>query len=109
MFAGHAILLAYFVTLVTEIVVVSLFRINPRHVALIAVVLVNSFTHPLIVGYGIYIFDIPIAAAEVLIFLIESVWYQVVFRHTIQNAILLSFAANCTPFLVGVLVAECLL
>ena len=106
MFAGHAMLLAYSITLSTEVAVISFFRVRPQHQAILAAVLINSLTHPLLVGYGVYIFATPLLVAEVLIFAIEAVWYRVALHQSFRRAITISFAANCASLCVGFFVSE---
>ncbi len=105
MFIGNAFLVAFVSTLLTEVITVSFFRIRSPRSVIPLVVLINSFTHPFFVGYGIYIFGVPVVIAEFLIFMIEAIWYRLVFRISTPKAALVSFTANLVSYLFGYAIA----
>ncbi len=102
MFFESAILLAYVVTLVSETaLVLAIVRLKKVGQSIIAIVLINSFTHPVAL-YLLHIQNAPYLLVEIGVCVVEALWYVVAFRKSAPQAILISFLANIFSILMGI-------
>jgi hypothetical protein len=106
MFAGLGFLRAYLVTVTTEAIVISfLNKKQPVCLSITASIIINSFTHPVFIGYGVHVFDMPMLLAEFFIFAVEMWWYHRAFDASYNKGILMSFVANSVSFMTGFLIS----
>lgn len=102
MFFESAIILAYTVTIISE-TAITLFVARPKHIWqwILAVILVNSFTHPIAL-YLLHIQNAPYLLVEIGVCIVEALWYMAAFRKSAPQAILISFLANIFSILMGI-------
>lgn len=95
------ILLAYVVTIISEIGIILLFE-RPREMVLwtMGIFLVNSFTHPLLI-YLFHFCNLPYVPLELGVTFTEACWYRVAFKTTRKRALILSGTANSFSIIVG--------
>ena len=103
MLIDTALITAFFITLITESIVVLLFRTKPILLVISSIFLINSFTHPLFIGFGVHVFGVSIILSEIFIFIIEAFWYKFALQESLKKSVLISFAANTASLLVGFL------
>jgi hypothetical protein len=104
MFFEKAILLAYCTTVVSEtVVIVALQRAVNMWQWIIAILLINSLTHPLVI-YFLYIQNTPYVLVELGAFVVEMFWYKLVFTLSWKRSALISGVANISSVFAGVII-----
>jgi hypothetical protein len=101
MFIENAILLAYATTIISEIAIILAVQ-RPRKIWqwIIAIFLVNSLTHPLVV-YFLRVQNAPYIPVEFGVFLTEMIWYKLAFNLNWKRSMIVSGTANMFSIFVG--------
>lgn len=99
-----SILLAYIITLISEIVIILSIQ-KPKKIWqwVLVIVLINSFTHPIAI-YFLHVQNVPYIVVELGVFIIESIWYKFVFHLSWKRSVVLSAIANLFSILVGIVI-----
>lgn len=102
MVTPNAILLAYAVTICSEIVLIlALQRLKNVWRWLVGVVLINSFTHPIAI-YLLHIQNANYVLVELGVLVLEAIWYKAAFQGGWKRSFTLSGVANISSILVGI-------
>ncbi|MBP8617767.1 MAG: hypothetical protein KBI15_00830 [Candidatus Pacebacteria bacterium] len=99
MFIEDAILRAYAITIISEIIVILAIR-RPTRIWqwVVAIFLINSITHPLTICL-LRVYNIAYLPVEIGVFIIEMVWYKLVFKLNWKDSAIISGLANlCSIF-----------
>ena len=103
MFVETAVLLAFSLTIASEVAVVALVQRPKEPWRWVAgVVLVNCFTHPLAI-YFLLVGNANLVLVEMAVFVVEALFYRLMFGISWRRAALLSLLANAASLLLGVL------
>ena len=104
MFIENAILLAYATTITSEIAIVLAIQ-RPKEILqwIVAIFLINSLTHPIII-YLLRVQNAPYIPVEFGIFLKEMIWYKFAFSLNWRRSLIVSGIANIFSIFVGVCV-----
>ncbi len=102
MYVEQAILYAYLITILSEIVIILLVE-RPKNILkwAIGIFLINSLTHPLAI-YFLHVQNTSYLLVEVGVFIVEAVWYILAFQINWQRSFLLSGIANIFSILIGI-------
>lgn len=101
MFVEVSILLAFAITIVSEItIIIAIQRPVKIWQWVTAILLVNSLTHPLVI-YLLYVQDMPYIPVELGVFVFEMIWYGVAFKLNWRRSLVLSGTANLFSIFVG--------
>lgn len=101
MFIENAILLAYVTTIISETSIVLALQ-RPKEVSrwIIAILLINSFTHPF-VSYLLQVQDASFVLVEFGVFTVEMLWYRAALNLSWRRSIIVSGLANVFSIFVG--------
>jgi len=102
MFIENAILLAYATTIISEVAIIIAIQ-RPKEIWqwIIAIFLINSLTHPLVI-YSLRVRSAPYIPVEVGVFLIEMVLYKFVLDLNWKRSAIVSGIANAFSIFVGI-------
>lgn len=102
MFIEEAILLAFAITIISEVAIIIVIQ-RPTEIWqwILAIFLINSLTHPLVM-YLLRVQKVPYVPVEFGIFIIEMVWYRLIFKLKWKRSLILSGIANIASILVGI-------
>ncbi len=100
----NAVSQAFLITLIAEVLVILCSRkVSGWFGWLLAVILINSFTHPIVI-YLLHVLGAPYVVVEFGVIIFEALWYSLAFSLSLRKSFVLSGVANLSSILAGVLV-----
>ncbi len=102
MFIETGIIIAFMTTLITELVVIlSIQRPLKKKEWILAIVLVNCFTHPLAI-YFLQVRSSSYLLVEMSVVVCEAILYCLLLNISIKRSLTLSFIVNIASIIAGI-------
>ena len=104
MFIENAILLAYATTVISEIAIILALQ-RPKEIWqwIIAIFLINSLTHPLVI-YLLRVQNAPYIPVEFGACIVEMIWFRFAFKLSWKRSFIISGIANLFSIFTGIAV-----